>query len=223
MGSSTPLPRRLLGPGGRRCRSWRWLLEHLGPDGLRRRRRAGVQGRGPGLRVTWWGVNNWRFTDVRAAIDVARRRGLVPPSFAQLKYGLARRSMAEGRWYGSLFEAGELALQASDVLEGGLLAGNLPPRRKIGADPGGIRSRIVAAWPQVERLARELDASPAQLGIAFCLANPATANVLVGVSRAAQLEDDVGALALLARIGADRLRRLTAQLWLDREVNADGT
>ncbi|GAA4667114.1 L-glyceraldehyde 3-phosphate reductase [Streptomyces chumphonensis] len=174
-------------------------------------------------RFTTWGVNNWRFTDLRAAIDVARGRGLVPPSFAQLKYGLARRSMAEGRYYAPLFDSGELALQASDVFEGGVLVGNLRPGRKIGADVGGIRERVAASYGEVRALAESFEATPAQLGIAFCLANPATANVLVGVSRQAQLEDNVGAIALLERVGAETLREATAHLWLDRDVAADGT
>lgn len=174
-------------------------------------------------RFDTWGVNNWRYDDLRRAIDVARGRGLVPPSFAQLKYGLVRRSMAEGGYYAPLFASGEIALQASDVLEGGMLAGKLIPDRKIGADVGGIRERVAASYGTVRRLADEFGASPAQLGIAFCLANPATANVLVGVSRQSQLEDNVGALALLDRVGATTLRRATADLWLDRDVAADGT
>ncbi|MFH8221002.1 aldo/keto reductase [Streptomyces sp. NPDC018057] len=174
-------------------------------------------------RFDTWGVNNWRYDDLRRAIDVARARGLVPPSFAQLKYGLVRRSMAEGGYYAPLFASGEIALQASDVLEGGMLAGKLIPDRKIGADVGGIRERVAASYGTVRRLADEFGASPAQLGIAFCLANPATANVLVGVSRQSQLEDNVGALALLDRVGAQDLRRATADLWLDRDVAADGT
>ncbi|WP_232265723.1 aldo/keto reductase [Streptomyces pactum] len=174
-------------------------------------------------RFTTWGVNNWRYRDLRAAIDIARERDLVPPSFAQLKYGLVRRSMAEGRYYAPLFESGELALQASDVFEGGILVGKLRPDRKIGADVGGIRKRITASYGEVRRLADSFGATPAQLGIAFCLANPATANVLIGVSRAAQLEDNAGAVALLERVGAPELRRAVAGLWLDREVAADGT
>ncbi|HWG98785.1 MAG TPA: aldo/keto reductase [Pilimelia sp.] len=174
-------------------------------------------------RFAAWGVNNWRYRDLRAALDIARERGLVPPTFAQLKYGLVRRSMAEGECYAPLFAAGELALQASDVFEGGILVGKLQPRRKVGADVGGIRERVVAAYPEVARIAGELGATPAQLGIAFCLANPATANVLVGVSGRAQLEDNVGALALLDRVGAQAIRERTAALWLDRHVAADGT
>ncbi|ONI86997.1 hypothetical protein ALI144C_10170 [Actinosynnema sp. ALI-1.44] len=174
-------------------------------------------------RFTTWGVNNWKYADLRAAVDIAHRRGLVPPAFAQLKYGLVRRSMAEGGCYKPLFDSGELALQASDVFEGGILVGNSQPGRKIGADVGGIREKIVDVRPRVRDIARELDTTPARLGIAFCLANPATANVLVGASRLAQLEDNVGAVELLDRVGAERIRALTGDLWLDREVAADGT
>lgn len=173
-------------------------------------------------RFRGWGVNNWAVGDVRLALQTAEAEGLTPPTFAQLKYGLVRRSMAEGRPYGELFESGALALQASDVFEGGILAGKLAPARKIGADVGGIRERIVAAYPEVERIAASLDATPTQLGLAFALAHPAVANVLFGVSRLDQLEDNLGALALLDRVGADALRDATAQIWLDREVSPDG-
>ncbi|GAB3886532.1 hypothetical protein GCM10029964_050980 [Kibdelosporangium lantanae] len=113
--------------------------------------------------------------------------------------------------YRSLFEANELALQASDVFEGGVLVGKLRPGRKIGADVGGIRNQIVAAWPRVDALAKELGGTPAQVAIAFCLANPHTSNVLMGVSRLAQLTENVRALELVERIPD------TADLWLDKK------
>ena len=169
-----------------------------------------------------WGVNNWPATTLAEAFAMAEREGLTPPSFAQLKYGLVRRSMAEGEHYGRWFRDGRLALQASDSFEGGILVGKLRPQRKIGADVGGIRERIVAAYPEVERIARSLDASPAQLGLAFCLAHPATANVLFGASSAAQLDDNLGAIGLLERVGADGIRAACAGLQLDGDVRADG-
>ena len=169
-----------------------------------------------------WGVNNWPAAALRLALDTAAEEGLTPPSFAQLKYGLVRRSMAEGEFYGKWFADGTLALQASDAFEGGILVGKLAPQRKIGADVGGIRERIVAAYPEVLRIAEEFGATPAQLGIAFCLAHPATANVLFGASSVTQLEDNLGAIALLERSGAEAIRTATAGLWLDREVRADG-
>jgi aryl-alcohol dehydrogenase-like predicted oxidoreductase len=165
-------------------------------------------------RFAFWGVNNWPPADLALVLDFARQEGLTPPSFAQLKYSLVRRAMAEDQ-YTPFFAAG-LALQASDIFEGGILVGKTTPQRKIGADVGGIRDQIKAAWPEVARLAESLEATPAQLGIAFTLTHPAAANVLFGVSRLAQLEDNLGALDLVARGGADRLRELTAGLGLDR-------
>ena len=169
-----------------------------------------------------WGVNNWPAEALQLAFDTAEAEALTPPSFAQLKYGLVRRSMAEGEFYGRWFAEGRLALQASDLFEGGILVGKLSPQRKIGADVGGIRERIVAVYPEVQRIAGELGATPAQLGIAFCLANPATANVLFGASSVRQFEDNLGALEVLDRVGAERIREAVADLWLDREVRADG-
>ncbi|WP_314147399.1 aldo/keto reductase [uncultured Leifsonia sp.] len=173
-------------------------------------------------RFAGWGVNNWLIDDVRAAIAFAQAEGLTPPTFAQLKYGLVRRTMAEGEPYGALFARGALALQGSDVFEGGILAGKLTPGRKIGADVGGIREAIVAAYPEVQRIAASLDATPTQLGLAFVLSHPATANVLFGASRLEQFEDNLGALALLDRVGPDTIRTLTRTLWLDSHLAPTG-
>ncbi|GAT72442.1 hypothetical protein MHM582_0915 [Microbacterium sp. HM58-2] len=168
-----------------------------------------------------WGINNWRIEHTREALDVAARRGLAGPSFAQLKYGIARRAMAEGDAYGPLFADGTLTLQASDVFEGGILATGRVPQRKIGADVGGIREQIAALFPEVARVADGFGVTPAALGIAFCLSNPATANVLFGASRLAQLEQNHAALALARDHGAE-VRAAVADCAVDREVRADG-
>ncbi len=64
--------------------------------------------------------------------------------------------------------------------------------------------------------------TPAALGIAFCLANPATANVLFGASRVAQLEDNHAALALVRDHGAE-VRAALADCRVDHAVRPDGT
>ncbi|RSN22109.1 hypothetical protein DMC63_10515 [Streptomyces sp. WAC 05977] len=168
-----------------------------------------------------WGVNNWQAADLDLALEFAASEGLPVPRFAQLKYSVVRRSMAEGSLYGRHFEAGRLALQASDVFEGGVLLGKTPSR-KIGADPGGIRESIRAVAKRVAAVAGDFGVSPSQLALAFCLAYEPVANVLFGVSRLAQLEDNLGAVALAAARGAE-VRAALEDLWLDREVAADGT
>jgi aryl-alcohol dehydrogenase-like predicted oxidoreductase len=173
-------------------------------------------------RLDSWGVNNWPYPDFAAAREYAAANGLPLPTFAQLKYGIARRSMAEGAFYGKLFESGEMALQASDTFEGGILAGNPNTTRQIGADPGSVRERIRGIADEVTKIASRFDASPAQLGIAFCLTNASVANVLFGASRIGQLRENLAAVELYRKHGAE-IRAAVAHLWVDQSVNADGT
>ncbi|GAB2776850.1 aldo/keto reductase [Amycolatopsis magusensis] len=157
-----------------------------------------------------WGVNNWDPEALDLALEFAGGEGMPAPRFAQLKYSVARRSMAEGPH----FETGKLAVQASDIFEGGVLLGR-QPTRKIGADPNGIRDAIKAAATDMAAVAAEFGVSPAQLAIAFCLACESVANVLFGVSSAKQFDDNLGALRLATEHGPD-IRAALDHLCLDR-------
>ena len=168
-----------------------------------------------------WGINNWIYKDTRAALDFTKRERLVPPTFAQLKYSPVRRTMTEGPQYASLFRSGELSLQASDCLEGGILSGKGVPSRKIGADVGSIRENIYASVPILESVAAKFGASPVQTALAFCLSNPATANLLFGASKLSQFEDNLGAIPLANAHGSE-IRILLEPVWLDKHVPAEG-
>lgn len=170
-------------------------------------------------RVGCWGVNNWAAADLRAALEFATAEGMPRPQFAQLKYSVCRRSIAQGRPYGELFTDFGLGLQASDVLEGGILAGNAEPSRRIGMDTGNIRDAIRAAAGELTRAAAEFDATPARLAVAYCLTDPNTVNVLFGASKAAQFEDNLAAVELAQRHGPAIRERLDG-LWCDRDIVA---
>ncbi len=168
-------------------------------------------------RLGCWGVNNWSARHIRRVHEFAEHEGMPGPQFAQLKYSVCRRRMAESDAFRDLFQEIGIGLQASDVFEGGILVGKLQPERAIGADPGGIREAIRAAAPRVAEVAAELGATPAQLAIAFCLTQSATVSVLFGATSVQQLEDDLGALDVLERHG-DVIRDRVADLWMDRDV-----
>ncbi|MFD6817389.1 aldo/keto reductase [Microbacterium sp. NPDC060132] len=164
-----------------------------------------------------WGVNNWSALSIQRLLDLAAAEGVPGPQIAQLKYSVARRSIPDGEPFARLWEQG-LTLQASDCLEGGVLAGNVKGDRQIGRDPGDIRERIIADVPAFTALAESLDTTPAQLGIAFTLTHPALTTTLFGASRVAQLHANLDAADLVDRIGADELRRLVEPFWADRGV-----
>ncbi|KTR74725.1 oxidoreductase [Microbacterium oxydans] len=164
-----------------------------------------------------WGVNNWSASSIQTLIDLAAREGVAGPQIAQLKYSVSRRSIPDGAPFARLWEQG-LTLQASDCLEGGVLAGKVNGDRQIGRDPGDIRTRIIADVPAFTALAESLDVSPAQLGLAFTLTHPALTTTLFGASSVAQLRANLDAAALVERVGATTLRELVEPFWADRDV-----
>jgi aryl-alcohol dehydrogenase-like predicted oxidoreductase len=64
-------------------------------------------------------------------------------------------------------------------------------------DPAGNRLDKVRRYTA---LAAGLGLSPAQLAIAWCLRNPNVSSVILGASRVSQLEENLGALDLLAQV-----------------------
>lgn len=169
-----------------------------------------------------WGVNNWSAASIQSLIDIAAAEGVPGPEIAQLKYSVSRRSIPDGAPFARLWERG-LSMQASDVMEGGYLAGKIATEREVGRDPGGIRQRIIEDVPAFVALAAELRATPAQLAIAFTLTHPATANTLFGASSVAQLEANLGSLEVLDRVGAAEIRARVEPFWADRGlVNPEG-
>jgi len=164
-----------------------------------------------------WGVNNWSAAAIAEITAAARALGVQPPSIAQLKYSVARRSIADGEPFAALFADG-LGLQPSDVLEGGILAGKTATAREIGRDPGMVRERIRRNVPRLLSIAQDLGTTAAALSIAFTLTHTATVSTLVGVSRISQLDDAISALDLLADLGGSQIREAVAPLWVDAGV-----
>jgi aryl-alcohol dehydrogenase-like predicted oxidoreductase len=103
-------------------------------------------------------------------------------------------------------------------MEGGILAGKTKPARQVGRDPGNIRERIIAAAEPLGKLAANYGVTAAQVCIAFALSHPHNISTLFGATRLEQLEQAIGAIGLLERIGAERLRADVAPFWCDRGV-----
>ncbi|MFI7691930.1 aldo/keto reductase [Nonomuraea sp. NPDC049655] len=163
-----------------------------------------------------WGVNNWSASNVQTLIDAAAGGGVEGPAIAQLKYSVSRRSIPDGAPFARIFAQG-VTLQSSDVLEGGVLLGK-GVDRQVGRDPGGIRERIAASAAELAAIAAGLDATPAQVCVAFTLTHPANTTTLFGATSLDQLRDNLAAVELVERVGAEELRALVAPLWADRDA-----
>jgi aryl-alcohol dehydrogenase-like predicted oxidoreductase len=85
---------------------------------------------------------------------------------------------------------------------------DISSRKAINAVTGKLTEKNLDIADTVVEVAKEIGCTPAQLAVAWTLANPATCSPVVGVRTPAQLEDNLGALAV--DISADQLARLDA-------------
>lgn len=168
-------------------------------------------------RIGGWGTCTFSATAVAEADAAAVRNEVARPGLAQLKYSVSRRSIAEGAPYRELFETTDVRLQASDVLEGGYLAGRVPDR-EIGSDPGGIRQRIIDSVPEIAAVAEGFGITTAQASLGFAFANPLTTNLLMGCSRIEQVDAAIAAADFAQEHGSE-LRAQLEHLCAERDLD----
>ncbi|WP_454796544.1 aldo/keto reductase [Novosphingobium lindaniclasticum] len=85
---------------------------------------------------------------------------------------------------------------------------NLVTRKAINAATGRLSDRNLAIARTVQEVAEEIGATPAQVALAWLLANPDVDAPVLGARTPAQLEDNLGALTL--DLGEEQLARLDA-------------
>ena len=170
-------------------------------------------------RAHYWGTSEWSADEIRAAWEVAERHHLHRPVVEQPEYNLLNRRKVE-REYARLYEDIGLGLTTWSPLASGLLTG-----KYLDGVPDGSRATLPGyEWlkalltdpdrnAKVRRLAGvadELGCSLAQLSIAWCARNPHVSTVITGASRVEQVEENLGALDVLARLDDEVVARIEA-------------
>ncbi|MCP5286695.1 MAG: aldo/keto reductase [Burkholderiaceae bacterium] len=160
-------------------------------------------------KALYWGTSEWSAADIRAAWDVADRHGWHRPVVEQPQYHLFHRKRVEQE-YARLYEDIGLGLTTWSPLASGLLTGKYRsgvPEGSRGAleNMAFLRDGLTdaaknAAVAQLEPIAAELGGTLAQLAIAWVASNPRVSSVITGASKATQLQDNLGALALLDKL-----------------------
>ena len=143
-------------------------------------------------RARCWGASHWSPQALRRAHVLARATGAERPRVEQPGFSLLERS-AEAELLPACAELGIAVTVHSPLAEG----------RLARAEPG--------ADPRIERLgalARDLGVEPAVLALAWTLAQPGIASVVVGASRVEHLDAVARAAAL--RVPAEVARQLDA-------------
>ncbi len=175
-------------------------------------------------KVLYWGTSEWSAAQLSEAAGVARSLGLQGPTMEQPEYSMLAREKVE-REFHPLYESIGLGTTIWSPLASGILTGKyadgipdgsrmtLPEykflRDRLDTDKG--RSQIAKSRELVS-LSAELGVSLAQVALAWCLKNPNVSTVILGASRASQLEENLAALDVVDRLTPEVMERIEGVL-----------
>jgi voltage-dependent potassium channel beta subunit len=170
-------------------------------------------------KALYWGTSEWSADEIRAAWDVADRHGWHKPVVEQPEYNLLHRERVEQE-YARLYEDLGIGTTIWSPLASGLLTGKyldgVPEDSRANLEGyGWLRDKLGSGryndqLHEFADVADELDCTMAQLAIAWCAANPDVSSVITGASRVEQVEENMQALDVLAKLDDELVDRVSS-------------
>jgi voltage-dependent potassium channel beta subunit len=172
-------------------------------------------------KVLYWGTSEWSAAEIAEAARIARLHNMELPTMEQPQYSLLHRERVE-REYAPLYADIGLGTTIWSPLASGLLTGKynngIPADSRLATEGYQWLQKLVlndperriAAVKQLQAIATEIGCSSGQLAIAWCLKNPWVSTVILGATRATQLQENLGALAVVGKIDAELKQRIEA-------------
>jgi voltage-dependent potassium channel beta subunit len=170
-------------------------------------------------KALYWGTSEWSADEIRTAWDVADKNHLHKPVMEQPQYHLFHRKRVEQE-YARLYEDIGLGLTTWSPLASGLLTGKyregIPPDSRGAMESMGFLAKSLSdarkrdAVTQLETIAVELGCNVAQLAIAWAAKNPRVSSVITGASKLSQLQSNLGAVDVIAKLTPDVMARIDA-------------
>ena len=168
-------------------------------------------------KALYWGTSEWAAEEIRAAWEIAERHHLHKPVMEQPQYNLLTRRKVE-REYARLYDDIGLGLTIWSPLASGLLTGKYldgVPEGSRASLPGYEWLRESLTEPRsnekvraLKEVADELGCSLAQLALAWCTKNPRVSTVITGASRVEQVQENMAALEVAARLDVELMARI---------------
>ena len=170
-------------------------------------------------KALYWGTSEWSADEIRAAWEIADRHHLHKPVTEQPQYNLFHRQRVE-KEYARLYDDIGLGLTTWSPLASGLLTGKykdgIPPDSRGAMESMGFLATSLtdekkrAAVAQLAEIANELGCSVAQLAIAWVAKNPRVSTVITGASKLSQLQANLGAVGVIAKLTPEVMAKVDA-------------
>jgi voltage-dependent potassium channel beta subunit len=170
-------------------------------------------------KATYWGTSEWSAADILGAWHIADKHHLHKPVVEQPEYNLFKRNKVE-REFARLYDEIGTGTTTWSPLASGLLTG----KYANGIPPDSRASLKNMAWMQEQLLdakrnaivtqlggiAKDLGCTTAQLAIAWCVKTPHVSTVITGATKVSQLQDNMKALDVAAKLTPEVMTRIHA-------------
>lgn len=172
-------------------------------------------------KILYWGTSEWPAVLIREAAEFALANGLEGPKVEQPQYSLLARDKVEQE-FSELYPQYGIGTTVWSPLASGLLTGKynegIPADSRLAHEDYQWlqkpvlqnKAKRIAAVKGLADAAATLDATAAQLALAWCLGNPNVSTVILGATRVAQLEENLKALTVLEQVDAGVRARIEA-------------
>lgn len=176
--------------------------------------------------ATAWGTSEWSAQQITEACWIARTMGLEPPQFEQPQYNMFHRQRVEQEYHPIFRQPYGFGTTTWSPLMSGILTGKYND-----GIPGGSRltqsgyewlqaalerhrkAGVIDKVRQLTAFAQdELDCSMTQLALAWAVKNPNVTTVLLGATKPAQLEENLGAIPVARKLTAAHMASIEAIL-----------
>jgi voltage-dependent potassium channel beta subunit len=167
-------------------------------------------------KVLYWGTSEWSAAGLTEAYRLCAQHDFHAPAMEQPQYNLFHRSHFEKELAPLCREHG-LGTTIWSPLASGLLTGKynqgVPPDSRLNVpDVAWLKARFtqqkLAVVPKLAAIAQELGTTLPRLGLAWCLKNENVSTVILGASKVAQLEENLGALDVVEKLTPTVLKQI---------------
>lgn len=168
----------------------------------------------------YWGTSEWSAAEIDQAYQIAEKYRLRKPVVEQPQYNLLWRDRVE-KEFAPLYDKYGMGLTtwsplASGLLTGKYLGGKVPEGSRLSLESlGWLKDEALASEKtnKVQKfvnVAKEYNFDPAQLALAWCLKNKNVSTVITGASKLEQVQHNLKAMDLVAKIDGELLTKLNS-------------
>jgi voltage-dependent potassium channel beta subunit len=172
---------------------------------------------GSGL-AFYWGTSEWSAKEIEEAHRIAKEINAIPPTMEQPEYNMLNRERVE-KEYLPLYQKYGMGTTIWSPLALGILTGKynkgVPEDSRLYRNPDlaeQLTPENIKKVVALEKIAKEVGCTLAQLALAWCLKNRNVSSVITGASRVEQVKENLAACEVKNKLTEQIMKEINERI-----------